>query len=225
MTSVPLFPLPGCVLFPGIVLPLHVFEDRYRAMTRAVLGEPQSEQLIATALLKRDFEPAYHTDSAPIHGTVCVARVIGHERLPDGRFNLVLLGFARARIADEDRSDQFRRATLVPVDDIEDMDEDENTRVIEAVRALQAECHFEPFGTRSALDAFLAEGNDLATMIDLIAYHVMSPMDCELKQRVLSEPAVSVRARILLRYLRSAADSIRNANDRPNTWPPMVSTN
>ena len=105
---IPLFPLPNVVLFPGVFLPLHVFEDRYRAMTRDALA---GDRIIGISLLQPGFEADY--DGRPAVYAIGCAGVISHsEELPDGRFHIVLHGLARFRIAEELSGGEYRRARV-----------------------------------------------------------------------------------------------------------------
>src|SRR5947199_3253211 len=88
LSRVPLFPLPNVVLFPRAVLPLHIFEQRYRAMTADVL-RAGGERLIAMALLKPGWERDYY-GLAAIEPIVCVGRILTHEELADGKYNFLL---------------------------------------------------------------------------------------------------------------------------------------
>src|SRR5687768_17030188 len=97
LRAVPLFPLPGVVLFPRAVLPLHIFEDRYRAMTADALN---ADKAIAMALLKAGWEKSYYGRPA-IEPVVCVGRILSHEKLADGKYNFLLQGVQRARIIRE----------------------------------------------------------------------------------------------------------------------------
>jgi Lon protease-like protein len=109
LSSVPLFPLPGVVLFPRAVLPLHIFEERYKTMMADAL---RGERQIAMALLRPGWERDYHGKPA-IDPVVCVGKILSHERLPDGKYNLLLQGQARARIVRENDSDTpYRLAEL-----------------------------------------------------------------------------------------------------------------
>src|SRR6476660_8219610 len=94
---VPLFPLPNVVLFPRAVLPLHIFEERYKAMTADAL---QGDRVVAMALLKPDWEKNYY-GTPPIHPIVCVGTILSHERLADGKYNFLLQGTVRARVVQE----------------------------------------------------------------------------------------------------------------------------
>src|SRR5262245_51787693 len=89
-----LFPLPNLVLFPTIVQGLHIFEARYRQMTSDALA---GDRLIALVLLRPGWEADYQ-GKPPLCEVACLGRIIRHERLEDGRFNLKLRGLRRARI-------------------------------------------------------------------------------------------------------------------------------
>ena len=106
--TLPLFPLPNVVLFPGVYLPLHVFEPRYRAMTREVLD---GDRIVGMTLLKPGFEEQYE-GRPPIFPIGCAGVVTHAERLEDGRFNIVLQGVERFRVLDEDHSREFRVGTV-----------------------------------------------------------------------------------------------------------------
>lgn len=92
---VPIFPLPESVLFPRTHLPLHIFEPRYRKMTEDCVAEGMP---IAVCLAQRGEDLAGVPRVHPVAGVGVIER---HERLPDGRFNIVLRGVSRMRIEDE----------------------------------------------------------------------------------------------------------------------------
>ena len=111
----PLFPLPGATLFPNVLLPLHIFEPRYRCMVEDVL---KSDRLIAIAMLKDGWESSYETKTCPIHETVCLAQVIADECLEDGKYNLLTQGVCRARLIGEEQTDlPYRIGQLEVVED------------------------------------------------------------------------------------------------------------
>jgi Lon protease-like protein len=113
---IPLFPLPNVVLFPGVFLPLHIFEERYRALTRDALA---GDRIIGMALLRPGFEGDYH-GRPPIYPVGC-AGVISHaDRLPDGRFNIVLHGISKFRIAEEAAEGEYRRARIEAITEVTD---------------------------------------------------------------------------------------------------------
>jgi Lon protease-like protein len=111
----PIFPLPQVQLFPRALLPLHVFEPRYRDLVRDALAGPR---LIAIAALEPGFEDDYHGRPA-VRAIVGVGEMIGHEPLEDGRANILLRGLARARIDRELPSDESYR--LVEATELADL--------------------------------------------------------------------------------------------------------
>jgi len=105
LASLPIFPLPNCVLLPGGLLPLHVFEPRYRELTQHCLD---THQLIGVARLRPGFESAYY-GRPPVYERCGVGKIICSEELPDGRFALLLRGVARVEIARELPADKAYR--------------------------------------------------------------------------------------------------------------------
>ena len=91
---VPVFPLPNVVLFPHAILPLHVFELRYRTMVRDALS---GERLVALALLKPGWEGEYQGSPA-FHELGCLARFEAVEWLPDDCYDLKVLGLSRVAL-------------------------------------------------------------------------------------------------------------------------------
>jgi Lon protease-like protein len=105
---IPLFPLPNVVLFPGVYLPLHIFEPRYRTM---VVDALDGDRMIGMVLLRPGFEEDYE-GRPPVFDVGCAGVITHHERLQDGRFNIVLQGTERFRIEDEDHSQPYRIARV-----------------------------------------------------------------------------------------------------------------
>ena len=92
----PLFPL-GSVLFPGLVLPLHVFEERYRLLVRELLERPEPERRFGVIAIRQGREVGADGVSA-LHDVGCVARLRRVEPYADGRFDIVTTGTARFRL-------------------------------------------------------------------------------------------------------------------------------
>jgi Lon protease-like protein len=92
LLRVPVFPLAGALLFPRAQLPLHIFEPRYRAMVRDALA---SDGLIAMIQPRDEKEPP------GLFEVGCIGRIASSDELDDGRFNIVLDGLTRFRIARE----------------------------------------------------------------------------------------------------------------------------
>ena len=105
---IPIFPLPNVVLFPGVFLPLHVFEPRYRTMTRESLS---GDRIIGISLLKPGFESDYD-GRPPIYEIGCAGVISQSQRTPDGCYNIVLHGLERYRVESELEGGAYRRARV-----------------------------------------------------------------------------------------------------------------
>lgn len=99
------FPLPSAVLFPHTVLPLHIFEPRYRALVRDALD---TDRVLALAQLEPGWEGSYG-GRPPLQPMMCVGVIIWHEEVEDGRYNLLLQGVCRARLVEELPPDKLYR--------------------------------------------------------------------------------------------------------------------
>ena len=184
---VPLFPLPNVVLFPRAVLPLHIFEERYKSMTSHAL---EGERQVAMALLKPGWEKHYYGRAA-IEPVVCVGTILSHEKLPDGKYNFLLQGTRRARIVREMCcSEPYRLARLEPVAEVpadEGFLRDARRRMNEAF----TEGSFA--GTAMGRQFLRLLATPLATpeLADLIAFSFLD--DVLLKQSLLAEADVTRR--------------------------------
>ena len=109
--TIPIFPLPNVVLFPNVFLPLHIFEPRYRQMVDDALN---GDRIIGMVLLRPGWERDY--EGRPAVYPIGCAGVITHaERLPDGRFNIVLRGMEKFRVTAEEADRPYRLAYVEPV--------------------------------------------------------------------------------------------------------------
>lgn len=115
LSALPIFPLPNCVLLPGGILPLHVFEPRYRDLTRDCL---EGHHFMAIARLKPGYESSYY-GRPPVYERCGVGQIICSDELPDGRFALLLRGVARVEIARELPADRtYRQVEARRLDDM-----------------------------------------------------------------------------------------------------------
>ena len=110
---IPIFPLPNVVLFPGVFLPLHIFEPRYREMVADAIDR---DRLIGMVLLREGWQRHAGTNP-PIFPIGCAGRITHVASLPDGRYNIVLRGIQRFRVQDEDHSRAYRVAAVDAVPD------------------------------------------------------------------------------------------------------------
>jgi uncharacterized protein len=106
--TIPIFPLPNVVLFPNVFLPLHIFEPRYRQMVDRAIG---GDRIIGMVLLRPGWEGDYE-GRPPVYRVGCAGVITHAERLPDGRFNIVLRGMEKFRIASEETGEPYRVASV-----------------------------------------------------------------------------------------------------------------
>ena len=107
-----IFPLPGAILFPGLQLPLHIFEPRYRAMVGDALARDRRIGMV---------QPQGGGQNPPIYSVGCIGRISDVEASEDGRYNIVLDGEARFRLVRElEVSTAFRQIEADAIDDPDD---------------------------------------------------------------------------------------------------------
>ena len=113
--SLPIFPLPELTFFPHTLLPLHIFEARYRAMITDCLAR---DRQLAVVGLKPGYEADY--DGRPaVHAVAGAGRIVRYERLATGRFNILLKGERRIRIEREVPADTlYRMVVATPLPDV-----------------------------------------------------------------------------------------------------------
>jgi uncharacterized protein len=184
--TVALFPLPGLVFFPQAVLPLHIFEERYREMTADALA---GSRLIAMALLKPGWQKDYYQSPA-IEPVICVGRILNNEQLPDGKYNLLLQGELRAEIVQEIQKRPYRIAKVralrqIPATEI-DL-ENHRRKLAEIIGSISAANTTLARHIRKIVQSPLG----MAEIADLLAFNFLE--DIELKQSLLAEPDTAKR--------------------------------
>ena len=190
---VPLFPLPSTVFYPNTLLPLHIFESRYRQMiTRALEGDSQ----IGMVLLRPGWENDYYGHPA-IVSIGCMGKIEKHSKLPEGKYNILLCGLHRFRILKEVRGKVYRRAQVELLQEINDCDLSSKTSPIKnhVIEHLKQYLGNIPEGKKVGQDLNLETCTTLASLIDRIAYSF--DLSIEEKQVFLEEQDVAKRADIL----------------------------
>ncbi len=176
-----IFPLPGAVLLPHGLVPLHIFEPRYRKMARDCA---EGSRVLALANIPdEDAAGEKPPRVLPIIGVGVLAQV---EPLPDGRSNLVLRGALRARIVEElVTSEPYRLVRAVALlDDPSERDLPAVQRAAESLRRLVlAICSARPGEETNALAVLAARAQDPGQLADVVAAAVLEgPQD---RQQVL----------------------------------------
>jgi Lon protease-like protein len=226
---IPLFPLPNCVLFPGVVQPLHIFEPRYREMMEETL---EDQSAVAMALLKPGWEKQYY-GRPPVYETMCVGRVVAHERLEDGKFNLLLHGLARAKLLREEKRGLYRVGRLEPVLELVNptgIGEDSCPHARMQRKVLKE--MFEKTALRELTVApmvgtLFEEDAPLGRLVDTLAFTLVQ--DPLLKQQMLEQLDPLLRGELLLRELVSLAARLGTevpiVGKKQDAWPPHISAN
>jgi uncharacterized protein len=217
--TVRLFPLPELVLYPHVMQPLHIFEERYREMLEDALA---GDQLIAMALLEPGWEDDYES-RPPIADYACLGKVVAHHRLDDGRYNLLLMGVQRVRLVKElEPLRSFRQASVELIEDCYDFESrTDRKRVQEKLIAsfrkqLPCACQLP-----EQLEDMLSSQLPLGLLTDLAAYAL--PLGIDVKQELLAESSVRRRAEILLAEVERLAAA---ASASPKLhFPPSFSAN
>ena len=196
----PVMPLPGAVLFPHALLPLYIFELRYREMLAHALAH---ERMLCVALLRPESAQWKSENDFFDVGTIGLIRAcVGRG---EGTSNLILQGLQRVRFTSFEQEKPFPIATI---DAVESRDpttvetEALGAKVIELYGSLKHDRRQLP----AKLDRYLSELRDLEMLADLMgSTFVNDPLR---RQHLLEERSLNQRLRFLIRYLR---DEIGNA--------------
>ncbi|MGX1514505.1 LON peptidase substrate-binding domain-containing protein [Streptomyces collinus] len=234
MTTVrlPLFPL-NSVLFPGLVLPLNIFEERYRAMMRELLKTPEDEPrrfaVVAirdghevaqtapglpdpTATVERGPTAGFGTDPLKaFHKVGCVADAATVRERADGTFEVLATGTTRMRLLSVEASGPFLTAELEPLPEEAG---DEAGALAEGVLRSFRQYQKRLAGAR---ERSLATGAELPDEPGVVSYLVAAAMmlDTPTKQRLLQAPDTASRLRDELKLLRSETAIIRTLPSLP----------
>jgi Lon protease-like protein len=187
-----IFPLAGALLFPRALLPLHIFEPRYRAMVSDAMARDRRIGMIQP----RDDS----TDKPALFEIGCIGRIAEVEALDDGRFNIILEGLTRFRLVSElDVTTPFRQVEA----DIEAFagDGGEPDPLGIALRAdLEREARRYADAKGYAIDWAAVERLDDEGLVNGVAQ--VTPFDVATKQALLEAPDIAVRADLVVQFLR-----------------------
>ncbi|WEK45205.1 MAG: LON peptidase substrate-binding domain-containing protein [Candidatus Andeanibacterium colombiense] len=185
-TRLSIFPLSGAILFPGLQLPLHIFEPRYRALVSDALARDRRIAMI---------QPQALSEGAPLFGIGCVGRIGEVEALDDGRFNIVLEGEHRFRLLRElDVTTPFRQ---VEGELLEEADE-----VLSSVERAGFEHEARNFADAQG---YSVDWDSVARLDDVSLINGVSqiaPFDVAAKQALLEAEDVRVRCELLVQLMQ-----------------------
>jgi uncharacterized protein len=186
----PVFPLAGALLFPRAQLPLHIFEPRYRAMVRDALG---SDRLIGMV------QPRDQGEHAALFEIGCLGRIVGAEELDDGRFNIVLEGIGRFRIARELQAETLYRQVEADDGGFDDLDEPEPLGLAQRAE-LEQESRRYADALGYAVDWQAVSSLDDEMLVNGIAQ--IAPLDVGSKQALLEAPDIAARCELLVQFMQ-----------------------
>jgi len=190
----PIFPLPDVAFFPHTLLPLHVFEARYRAMVMDALAR---DRRLAVVKLHAGYETTYAGKPA-VHAVAGAGEIVSWERLATGRYNILLKGDCRVRIASEKPSDTLYR--LVTAHRLEDVPPAADAApVVGRIRGACGRLLRALDRPADLLDTALADGQPPGAIADRIAAAVIP--DADLRQALLETLDVTQRLDRLARAL------------------------
>lgn len=193
LQQLPIFPLPNVVLFPGAVLPLHVFEPRYRDLVRYALDHGQ---VIGIPLLQPGYTAEEYEGSPPIHEIFGVGRLAAHQSLSDGRSNILLHGVERLQMVEELHTDYgFRMLKAARLPDLGEVAADQ----LETIKILTLKVAAHLPQARDALTRLISEALHPANVIDQLAAYLVG--DLQARQQLLELTDVSERVARLSRHL------------------------
>ncbi|TPG41227.1 ATP-dependent protease [Sphingomonas koreensis] len=190
-TRLSVFPLPGALLFPGMHLPLHIFEPRYRAMISDAMARDRRIGMIQP-------RPGQRPSDAPALFEIgCVGKIAEFEALDDGRYNLVLHGVSLFRVTGElDVTTPFRQ---VEAELIARPSEQEVLALSERA-ALELESRRFADAQGYAVDWDAVGRLDDEALVNGIAQ--IAPFDVAAKQALLEAPALDNRAELLVQLMQ-----------------------
>ncbi|HAU21411.1 MAG TPA: ATP-dependent protease [Erythrobacter sp.] len=181
-----IFPLPGAILFPGLRLPLHIFEPRYRALVGDALVRDRRIAMI---------QPQRPVENAPLYSIGCVGRIADIETMDDGRYNLVLEGEVRFRIIRElDVTTAFRQVEAELLDD--------GDAVLSAVERAGFELEARRFADRQgySVDWESVSRLDDESLINGVSQ--IATFDPASKQALLEAPDITQRCELLIQLMQ-----------------------
>jgi Lon protease-like protein len=199
----PIFPLPNVVLFPNVFLALHIFEPRYKDMVADAVA---SDRMIGMVLLRPGWERDYE-GRPPVYPIGCSGVITHVERVPDGRYNIVLRGLERFRIVEEDHARSYRRAVAEPL--VEYRMAGEDRAAIRSQRA-KLEQLLAPAAEKTGTDIKIPSAMSDEDLVNALAQYLdLEPLE---KQALLEKNNLRARAESLVELLEMKVLMARTPN-------------
>ena len=216
---VPIFPLPNVVLFPKTLVPLHIFEERYRTMTQEAL---EGDGSIALVLLRDGWENDYY-QSPEVYEIACLGRIETHEELDDGKYNIVMSGVKRVRLIRELDHEPYRLAEIEQIQDpLYDDDSDDIVRRRNRLAGLFT--RYTELATAGKYRAVeLVPQLDFEALVNMVASTLSLPV--QQKQSLLEMGDLVQRCDALFPFLQSQLEALILVRDYEHLKPEDPSNN
>ena len=186
--TLPLFPL-GSVLFPGVVLPLHIFEPRYRKMVADLRELPEGESRQFGVVAIRDGREIGPQSVESVYDVGCTARISALEAHEDGRYSLVTMGVQRFRLLDVDTTGPYLTGE---VEYLEESSDERAETLKTSSTALLLGYQRALAGLRGVRAGAISELPDDPTILSYLIAAAMV-LDLRDKQRLLATPDTTTR--------------------------------
>ena len=223
----PLFPLAGVCLLPHATVPIHIFEPRYIHMVNDAIDS--SGQIALGTFEGEHWKKEYHgnPDVRPI---VCLAQIEKHEKLPLGRFNVLLQGICRARIVDHQMPDSSRPYRLVQLEPLESNPEAYEQELADWRTRVRDLLEQKTLGRHRFRDKIVEwfDRDDIPShvLIEILGHLMITTNeDAERRYELLQEPDARERAHFAERELNRLITSVMVVESQISDWPKGMSWN
>jgi len=196
---IPLFPLSSIVFFPNTLLPLHIFEPRYKEMVNAAIN---NEKIIGMALLKPGWESDYY-GNPDVYDVIGMGRIVSSEVFEDGKINIILYGLKRAKIQEIITDLPYRLARVSIMDNNPNTkDEIYRSKIEQLIYKWNLYLSEKQKAHKINVNTKLPLENLTDALASLIFYNVFD------KQRLLEETNVLKRAEIIIHDLQTKLEIV-----------------
>jgi uncharacterized protein len=220
--QLPIFPL-NVVAFPGMTVPLHVFEERYRALVRHLLTVPERrDRVFGIVAIREGYEVGNH-EARSMYRTGCVMQLTAVEEYDDGRFDIAVVGRHRMRVISTDTGGPFLQAEVEHLPP-----EGEATGPATAQEAVRALAAFESYrGLLSALTGDEVDVGKLPRDPELLSFALAAacPLTLAERQRLLESATTEERLRLLRALMHEEQRVMRTVPSLPATQVARTSWN
>ena len=207
--TLPILPLPDTAFFPHTLLPLHIFEPRYKSLVHDAL---ENNSMIGVVQLKPGWHDNYF-EAPPIYKVLGVGTVLESDRLDDGRYDIILSGLYRTRIIQENEHTTYRTAEVEVIEDIISPETGHSINDVHdiLIKIYQKISHALPTGMSLHPDMNLEDVSP-GVLVDVMSSLLVD--DPYERQSLLSEPDVARRQQLLRIQIKKMFNPLPTGDDQ-----------